>query len=74
MDRHVAISVVAINQDYGFTLVNVLDGYTGDKLAMLSVSSETIYGLTPGTDKTFVKINVHDTLNTETTEVQFTKS
>jgi len=73
VDRHVAISVVAINSDYGFTLINVLDGFTGEKLAMLSISSETVYGLDPGTDITTVKVNQHE-LRAGDNNVVFTKS
>jgi hypothetical protein len=59
MDRAVSISVTAIDTEYGFTIVNILDQYTGNILATLSISAETWYGPDENPNQSRVTITRH---------------
>lgn len=56
MKRAVSIAVTAIDSDYGFTLVTVLDSFSGEPLQRLVISSEDVFGPDGNSFQTIVHI------------------
>ena len=45
MQRAVTVEVTCIDKEYGFTMLNLRDNFSGEKIGMISLSHEIIYGL-----------------------------
>jgi hypothetical protein len=45
MKRAVNIAVICIDTEYGFTMIQILDHFTGEKLKTFSISSNTTYDI-----------------------------
>jgi hypothetical protein len=54
MQRAVTVEVTCIDKDYGFTMLNIRDNFSGEKIGMISLSHEVIYGLDNITSDTHI--------------------